>query len=148
MLGHGGDYWKNSPFRNYSVNSTSKVWGNYFLGILLGNACQARYRSAFSQKHQVGSQRYCPTWSKGVISGDTSKRPLLSPLLTRHSHQSGAVASGSFACATAFLPRVLGKAKLPANPLRADSHLSAVRMENGSHEAGKCWNSSMNHPGL
>lgn len=32
---------KTSPFRNYSVNSTSKVWGNYFLGILLGNACQA-----------------------------------------------------------------------------------------------------------
>lgn len=45
------------------------------------------------------------------------------------------MASGSLACATAFLLRTLGKAKLPANPLRADSHLSAVRMESGSHEA-------------
>lgn len=35
------------------------------------------------------------------------------------------MASGVAACATAFLPGALGKGKLPATPLGADSHLSA-----------------------
>lgn len=66
-----------------------------------------------------------------------AERPLLSPLLVRaiSEKKNGAVASGSFACATTFLLRALGKEKLPANPLRADSHLSAVQMESSSHEA-------------
>jgi len=50
------------------------------------------------------------------------------------SEKNGAVASGSFACATAFLPRALGKAKLPANILWDDSHLSALRTETSSHK--------------
>lgn len=48
----------------------------------------------------------------------------------------GAVSSGSFACATTFLlkARALGNSELPTNPLRADSHLSAMWRESSSHE--------------
>lgn len=69
--------------------------------------------------------------------GDTLKssaRP--SPCQSPQRGERGAVSSGSFACATTFLPKVraLGKSGLPTNPLRADSHLSAMWRESSSPE--------------
>lgn len=78
-----------------------------------------------------------PAVRRGCDRGDTLKSSAwLSPCQSPQHGERGAVSSGSFACATTFLPKVraLGKSKLPTDPLRADSHLSAMWKESSSHE--------------
>lgn len=77
-----GETTDKSLFSNPSVSSTSEVWGNCFLHILLGNVCQPRYRSAFSQKHQLGNQWLTLQWGEGVIVV-THWSPVLGCLLVR-----------------------------------------------------------------
>lgn len=124
--------------QDISVGSTSEVWEDYFLCVLLGNTCKVCYRNAFSQKYQVGNQKRCCAEKQGHDQWLYIEHPLLSLLPLRAiSKDSGAMASSSFACDPMFLWRggVLGKAKLPVNPLGADSRLWAVQMESASQEA-------------
>lgn len=77
-----GETTDKSLFSSLKVSSTSEVWGNCFLHILLGNVCQPGYRSAFSQKHQLGKQWLALRWGQGVILV-THRSPVLGPLLVR-----------------------------------------------------------------